>query len=123
MSEDPQAERWQEYVAELRQPSAPPFKYQWARFTEIFGGRDPALPHPPVWVPDRERLDESNLAVLMRELGIDDYSDLHRWSVEHLADFWEYAIERLGIDFARPPERILDLSNGPAQPRWLPGAE
>jgi acetyl-CoA synthetase len=123
MSKDPQAERWQEYVAEVRQQSAPPFNDQWARFTEIFGGRNPTLPPPPVWVPDRERLQESNIAVLMRALGIDDYSELHRWSVEHRADFWQRAIERLGIDFTRRPDRILDLSDGPTQPRWLPGAE
>ena len=123
MSEDPQAERWQDYVGEVRQPPAPPFNDQWARFNEIFADRDPALPPPPVWAPDADRLEESNLGVLMRELGIDDYAELHRWSAEHPAEFWKRAIERLGIDFVNPPERILDLSAGPTEPRWLPAAE
>ena len=95
MKHDPQAERWQEYVAEVRQPSVPPFNDQWARFNEIFGGRDPTLPPPPVWVPDRERLEASKLAALMREVGIDHYAELHRWSAEHRAEFWQRAIERL----------------------------
>ncbi len=123
MSEDPQAERWQEYVAEVRQPPVPPFNDQWVRFHEIFGSRDPALPPPPVWVPDRERLEESNVGWLMGEVGIDDYAELHRWSTANRPEFWQRAIERLGIDFVRRPELILDLSDGPTQPRWLPGAE
>jgi len=120
---DKQVARWLEYVAEVRRRPETPFPDQWERFNEIFAGREPALPPPPVWVPDRERLQESNIAVLMRELGIDDYSELHRWSVEHRADFWQHAIERLGIDFTSRPDRILDLSDGSTQPRWLPGAE
>jgi len=120
---DQQAARWSEYVEDVRLRPETPFPDQWARFNEIFADRDPALPPPPVWIPDRERLEESNPAVLMRELGIDDYSELHRWSVEYRADFWLHAIERLGINFTHRPDSILDLSDGPTQPRWLPGAE
>jgi len=120
---DRQAIRWLEYAAEVGRRPEKPFPVQWERFNEIFADRDPGLPPPPVWIPDRERLVESNLAVLMRELDIDDYSELHRWSVEHRSDFWQRAIERLGIDFTRRPDRILDLSDGPTQPRWLPEAE
>jgi len=120
---DQQAARWLKYTEEVRQRPETPFPDQWERFKVIFADRDPVLGPPPVWVPDRERVEESNLGALMRELGIDNYAELHRWSTEHPAEFWQRAIERLGIDFARPPERILDLSVGPTQPRWLPGAE
>jgi len=123
MKHDPQSDRWQEYVTEVRLPPTPPFNDQWAQFQEIFSDRDHSLPPPPAWVPDSERRAESNLGALMRELGIDDYAELHRWSAEVPAEFWQRAIERLGIDFARRPERILDLSAGPTQPCWLPGAE
>jgi acetyl-CoA synthetase len=120
---DQQVARWLEYVDKIRRTAETPFSDQWARFEENYADRDPSLPPPPAWVPQPERTAESNLGALMRELGIDDYAELHRWSAEHPAVFWQQAIERLGIDFVNPPERILDLSAGPTQPRWLPGAE
>jgi acetyl-CoA synthetase len=120
---DVQTQRWTDYVAEVRRRPETPFAEQWTRFNEIHAGRDPGLPPSPAWVPDADRLEFSNLSSMMRELGIDDYDSLHRWSVEHRADFWAKTIERLGIVFARRPDDILDLSGGPQRPVWLPGAE
>jgi acetyl-CoA synthetase len=120
---DKQVARWLEFVAEVRRRPETPFPDQWERFNEIYAARDPDLPPPPVWVPDADRLEESNLVAFMTELGIDDYSELHRWSVENRAEFWQRAIERLGIEFTHRPDRILDLCDGPTQPRWLPTAE
>jgi acetyl-CoA synthetase len=65
----------------------------------------------------------SNLFSFMTELGVGRYSELHRFSVEDLAGFWSRVIERLGIVFRRPPDSIVDLSRGPTDPRWLPGAK
>ena len=122
MSTDRQSELWQQYVAEIRDRPETPFAEQWARFQEIFADRDVSLSPPPAWQPDRERTAESNLQGLMNALGLDTYHDLHRWSTDNRADFWRRVIAELGIVFKRPPDETLDLSNGPAQPRWLEGA-
>jgi len=115
-------DRWRDCVAEVRRHPETPFEEQWARFNEIFSGRDDSLPPPPVWVPDKERIAKSNLASLMVELGFDDYRDLHRWSTEHREDFWQRTVERLGIVFDRRADAIVDLSDGTARPSWFPGA-
>ena len=120
---DPKAELWQRYVDTVRQDAAIPFEDQWARYNEIFAGRDPALPPPAAWVPDANRLEHANISSLMNELEIDNYHAFHTWTSENRAEFWGRVVERLGIVFSRQPDEILDLSASPAQPRWLAGAE
>ncbi len=121
-SRDIQAELWRQYVADISRQPDTPFAEQWARFNEIFADRDASMPPPPAWQPDRERTAESNLQGLMDALGLDTYHDLFQWSTDNRADFWRRVIAELGIVFRRPPDETLDLSDGPAQPRWLEGA-
>jgi acetyl-CoA synthetase len=120
---DPQAERWQQYVQTVRRDPEIPFAEQWARYNATFADRDPALPPPPAWVPETDRLRHANISAMMDELGIDDYRAFHRWTTDNRADFWGRVIDRLGIVFARQPDQILDPTAGAAQPNWLPGAE
>jgi len=77
----------------------------------------------PAWTPTPEELTGSNPARLMREKGFDRWEDFHRWSVTDREGFWETMIDRLGVRFRRPPDRILSLAEGVTRPRWLPGAE
>ncbi len=76
----------------------------------------------PAWVPSPEFIAGTNLAWLMRTVGVDSYESLQRWSVEHREEYWARSIERLGIRFRQPFSRVADLSAGVKSPRWLPGA-
>jgi acetyl-CoA synthetase len=120
---DRQVARWLEYVEQLRCAPETSFPDQWARYNEIYADRDPALPPPPAWLPEPERLEHANISSMMHELGIDDYQAFHVWTAENRADFWDRVINRLGIRFSRQPDQTLDLSLGASQPTWLPGAE
>ena len=48
----------------------------------------------PLWAPSPDRIAASNAAAFMKlvngrhGLAIADYAQLHRWSVDHLEDFW-----------------------------------
>jgi len=119
---DNQTAEWLEFVDRVRSDPSIGFDEQWRRFLELSEARDPALGPLPTWVPSTGRIEASNLAQLAATLGMASYDELHRWSVDHRAEFWAAVIDRLGIVFAEPPEKILDLGNGPADPRWLPGA-
>ena len=112
---------WQHYIQEVRAGTGGPFEAQWARFEAIFSGRRPDDGPPPVWQPAPHG-EGSNLGQLLRELGCRDYPALHRWSVTERAAFWGAVIERLGIVYAHPPDRLLDVTGGVRQARWLPGA-
>ena len=76
----------------------------------------------PAWRPTPEVVAGSNLAWLMKEVGVDSYDALHRWSATNRAEYWRLAIERLGIRFREPYRDVLDLSGGVESPKWLPGA-
>lgn len=75
----------------------------------------------PAWIPDPDTVKNANLTELMEEVGTADYAALHRWSVDHRPEFWERAIDALGIEFARPYDRVL--AGDAEHPRWLEGAE
>jgi len=58
----------------------------------------------------------------MDELGLDSFSELHRFSVSDRDRFWSLVLDRLGVVFRRKPDRILDLTRGVRDPVWLSGA-
>ncbi|HEY1372329.1 MAG TPA: AMP-binding protein [Candidatus Binatia bacterium] len=58
----------------------------------------------------------------MERHGIDSVEELHRRSIFDIEWFWSAVLDELGIEFYRPYDRIVDLSNGIAWPRWCCGA-
>ncbi|MGI9647561.1 MAG: AMP-binding protein, partial [Acidimicrobiia bacterium] len=76
----------------------------------------------PYWKPDAKTVAHANVTHFAAELGIDSYGDLHRWSVEHREQYWQGAIERLGIRFRVPAEATLTHTVDPSAVEWLPGS-
>ncbi len=77
----------------------------------------------PVWEPDPGWIAESNLRSFMDRYGIASYEDLYRRSVEDIEWFWAAVLEDLDIRFFTPYDNVVDLSTGPALPRWCTGGE
>ena len=113
---------WRRFVDAVRGGDRPPFSRHWEAFLSAYGERATAGGTPPVWWPDAATRDRAHLTTLMREVGVEDYPALHRWSVEHRDELWRRVLPRLGVVFEEPPETILDLEGGVENPRWLPGA-
>ena len=86
-------------------------------------GPDQKLESPPAWVPSPDFIRTTNIAWLMQRAGVDSYEALHAWSAQNREAFWTLAIERLGLRFRRPFSRMLDLSQGVEEPRWLVDAQ
>jgi len=61
--------------------------------------------------------------LLMRELGLTAYEELHAWSVRQREQYWAWVVQRLGIHLQRNYGTLLDLTHGSEQPRWLVGAQ
>ncbi|MFI5400999.1 MAG: acetoacetate--CoA ligase [SAR324 cluster bacterium] len=101
----------------------------------------------PIWTPSPERVQASQMYRWMQVLqakhgfplaGATDYAGFHRWSVEHVAEFWGEVWADAGIaasraasgvltDAAMPPDRSSCFSPGaaggsPAREVWFPGA-
>ena len=116
-------ERWQQFVAEFRDGEHQDYEEHWQLFQALQDTLTPEDGPLAVWRPGEAEQSRSNVAVLLRDVGLEDYLELHRWSVDNRSEFWRRVIAHLGIQFHRDPEQILDLSPGVEDPVWLPGAE
>jgi acetoacetyl-CoA synthetase len=70
----------------------------------------------PLWTPAPERAAKTELARFMKLAGKSSYAELHRWSVESSADFWEL-VWRFGQVRGDPGGRRL------INPQLMPGAK
>ncbi|MFK7769427.1 MAG: AMP-binding protein [Mariniblastus sp.] len=77
----------------------------------------------PIWCPSNEDIENSNVGRWMKSTGHETYSQFHQWTVEDRNEFWGQAVDRLGIKFLVPPEKILEDKRGVAQAAWLVGAK
>ncbi len=118
---DRQTQKWLKYVDEIaRRPHPPSFAEQWRQFEAISTERPAELGPQPAWVPETADITSSNIGRFAAECGLDDFKELHRWSISRKADFWSAVIDRLDIPFATTTSAILG-SDDPTDPRWLRG--
>ncbi len=119
-----QDKRWRQFIERLCNGNELPFEEHWREFRQIYAHRQEVDGPAPAWWPGEHHLLNSNIAHFMKELGIDNYAELHKWSVQNRSEFWQKVIQRLGIVFSKEPAVTLDLKDGGVKdPRWLPGAE
>jgi len=76
-----------------------------------------------VWTPSPEDVEAANLTRLARRLGVEQYHDLHRISVEEPERFWPALIEDLGLEFSEPWTDVVDSSRGPEWSQWFVGGK
>ena len=118
----PAAASWQKIARQILRPDHP-FQLHEFLYQKVFAAWDWQQGPPPVWSPTQEQVQSSNIARLMRSLQLDSYPELHAWSVQHRAAFWERMIQELEIRFRRGYTEVVDLSAGIESPRWLVDAE
>jgi acetyl-CoA synthetase len=70
------------------------------------------------WRPTREVIEHSRLKAFIDRHGLRDYPALLQRSVSDPVWFWSAVLDELAIDFYEPYTELLDLSRGPAWPRW-----
>ena len=66
-------------------------------------------------------LERANVVRLMRRHGIDDHRELVGRSQDDPDWFWAAAVDDIGLEFARPWDRVVDLSRGPEWATWFVG--
>jgi acetyl-CoA synthetase len=64
------------------------------------------------WHPSPKWLTESNLARLIRRLGVGSYEEFLSLSVNDLEKYWQATLEHLQVTFDPPPSSFLDVSRG-----------
>jgi acetyl-CoA synthetase len=76
-----------------------------------------------VWKPTQQRIDQSNLTAFMHQFQLDSFEELMHRSQTDVAWFTEALIRFLAIEFYEPYERVLDVSEGVAWPKWCVGGK
>jgi acetyl-CoA synthetase len=75
------------------------------------------------WHPSEDYLENSNVARLMRTLGVSTADKLRARSVADIGAFWDTVVKDLGIDFRTPYKDVVDVSRGIEYPEWFVGGE
>jgi acetyl-CoA synthetase len=82
-----------------------------------------ANPHVKfAWSPTPAQLEAANVVRLARALGCEDYTSLHRVSVEEPDRFWRVVAADLELELARPWDEVLNDSRGIEWTTWFEGA-
>ncbi|HEU5178710.1 MAG TPA: acetoacetate--CoA ligase, partial [Burkholderiales bacterium] len=76
----------------------------------------------PLWTPSPERAANTELARFMKLAGKSSYAELHRWSVEHSADFWELMWKFGQVRGEPGARRVIDPERMPGA-QWFPDAK
>ncbi|HEY3001409.1 MAG TPA: AMP-binding protein [Kribbellaceae bacterium] len=71
------------------------------------------------WHPSQEHLQTSNVARLMRTLGVSTADELRARSVADIGAFWDVVVRDLGIGFRTPYTQVVELSRGIEYPEWF----
>ncbi len=117
----PEVECWQQLTRDVLTPEQP-FAFHRLLHDTVFAQWDASNGPAPIWIPTDEDIQTSNIAALMRDLGLATYADLHAWSVQHRADYWDQIVRRLHIRLQEQYDCALDLSAGAEKPQWFAGA-
>ena len=82
----------------------------------------------PLWIPTEERWQHANITHFMEVVrtrhgvNVQSYTDLYRWSVEHIPDFWADVWDFAGIKHSKTYDQVVeDVSKFPGA-KWFPGA-
>jgi acetyl-CoA synthetase len=74
------------------------------------------------WIPSAEQLEAANVTRLARLLGCEDFTTLHRVSVEEPDRFWRTVRDDLAIPLYRDWDEVRDDSRGREWATWFTGA-
>ena len=81
-----------------------------------------------LWTPSEAAIRQTRMTAFMdwlnqrRGLTFPDYDTLHRWSIEHLEDFWEAYLEFTGMITHAPATQVLSARVMPGA-HWFPGMQ
>jgi acetyl-CoA synthetase len=121
LSSLPACKCWQRLTQHILKPDCP-FELHQLLYQVTFSEWDASQEPPPAWFPSEGQIQATNIGALINELNVASYLELHAWSAQHRAQFWDMMIQRLGIRLRQNYEEIVDLSQGWESPQWLVGA-
>jgi acetoacetyl-CoA synthetase len=65
----------------------------------------------PIWSPDQDHIQKTQMFQFMKKMGKQDYNEMHRWSVDHFEDFWKEMLKFSGIIYEGLEDPVIHLKN------------
>ncbi len=75
----------------------------------------------PLWTPSPERAAGTELARFMKLVGKSSYAELHRWSIEHSAEFWSRLWDFAEVKGSKGSQTLVNPGRMPGA-KWFPDA-
>ena len=75
----------------------------------------------PLWTPSPERAAKTELARFMKLAGKSGYAELHRWSIEHSAEFWNRLWDFAEVRGTKGSQTLVNPGRMPGA-KWFPDA-
>jgi acetyl-CoA synthetase len=113
---------WQNLSAYLIKKSSS-FSIHLQLFTFLFPDWRNNPETAPVWVPNKNQIQTTNIYHLMQEINCMNISALHQWSTKHYVDFWKIVVNKLSIVFKKKPSSICHFQNEIESPSWFDQAK
>lgn len=79
--------------------------------------------NPIIWQPDEQRVQASAMYRFMRKHGHDNYEQLHDWSTNDLADFWDAVCEFGDVEFDVRPGCSIERPDNMMDAGWYAGSQ
>ena len=82
-----------------------------------------------LWTPTQESIDASQMEAFRKQvncrfnIGLNDYHDLHQWSVTNISDFWKAIWGFMAIDFSTDFTCVVDDESKMPCAKWFLGAQ
>ena len=111
---------WQWLIKNILSPKIPFSLHRYVHQTLFQQWDEEQQGPPPVWVPSDEEKSQTNISALMPG---DDFSAVHRLSVQQPEFYWRKMLSSLRIRFEKTPQKMLSRKGKDENVTWLPGAE
>ena len=79
--------------------------------------------NPILWEPDDERVRSTAMYRFMNQHSFDTYFDLHQWSIDQPAAFWQALCDFCDIRFSKPAVEVLTQPGDMATAKWFDGSQ
>jgi acetyl-CoA synthetase len=74
---------------------------------------------PIAWTPTPDVIERAQLTKFMRQVGVERWDELYKFSIDDVERFTEEVLKFLDIKFDPPYEKLLDTSDGIEFPNWF----
>ena len=76
-----------------------------------------------IWQPDPERLKKTAMYRFMKERSCDSYDDLHQWSIDNTAEFWQALCDFCDVRFSEAADEVLAQPGDMTTAQWFSGSQ